>query len=511
MTVFDWNARTEQRMHRGVTPTMSRVSGLTGLGDSAVSTAASNTVKDIESVVKKTIMERVAIQTGVSVAVLVVSNGVPIYGQIVSAVYALVNALVGSIYKRKLSEHLADFQTWVDDRTKENDAKLGIIQNDAFTKARNTCIPLYSGAKAAGINTSADLAKVSPWWQDIVAKYSKDPSSYPAPGLGELFPVGKSGFAWIRDDELLKDKINNKNYIGLAHVVDSLGSYYGSVWYDGRALHPDDGLGDFWSNAVDAAKGTYRSVSNQMVNLVPKITNFIPPVAAVKYIVAPAMRAAGWEGTAQKLTNGTVAAGNVASSVIVATAMTAMGPMAGAMSLLATTQATALVGSSVVRAVKQPVTDVLSSVGARPLASRVSAFADKVADKGEAIARDPGVVAHDAQTVVNTLTGKETVIQADEEIEKGKRAMIAAFADHLQEAFTQLNSETYQSTLSGFLVCKMLDDPSFAAQIFKMSGVLLAPSGLAPLTINDSSGANNAGTFLPMLAAAAGGLFLLKK
>jgi hypothetical protein len=508
MTVFNWNADTERRIHRGMTPTMSRISALAG--PDALNEAVQSTVSDMQDDIKKTIMEKVAISTGVSVGIMVVSNCFPVIGQIVSAVYAVVSAIVGKIYERKLSEHLDDFKSWINDRVAESQVTIDGIRNNAFTKARNTAIPLYNSAKASGITTSAQLAKTSAWWQDTVAKYNKNPSSYPAPGLGELFPTGKSGFAWIGDEELLHDHIRSPHYVGHAHIVDGLGKYHGTVWYDGRMLYRNGGLGldlvQEWRNGYDSVMDVIRTISDQAVSLVPKLTQLNPVVAAVKYIVAPAMTEIGWGGTAQKLENGVTTAGNVMSSAIVGGAMMAI-PVTGP------TQGMALMAGSAVEAMKEPLTDALTSVGAKNLADKTEAFMDKTAAKGEQIARDPGVVVKDATTVMDTLTGKETVNKADEEIAKGKVKILGALAAQVHEADLQMNSEAYQKTLSGFLVAKMLDDPKFAAQIFKLNGqtIPVTMPSADPVTINQQAGLSNAGTFLPMLAAAAGGLFLLKK
>ncbi len=501
MPIVSWNAQTERNVNRGLAVLPSRQHSLAGLGE----TAAANPMDGIMTAVKRTLMEKAALQTGVSIA-LSVAQAAPIVGQILAAVYGVVQALFSAKYKKELQEHLDAFNQWATAQGAAADQRLEKIQTDAWLKIRASAITTYTDAKANGINSSATLARTSPWWQDLVAKYSKQDAIAPAAGLGELFPTGKSGLAWVGDNEIIADTIRRRSYTGLAHIVDHRGSYYGTVWYDGRLLYPNNGLGDVWSSLKDSISDTYRMVSSKVVALVPKAANFIPPVAAIKYIVVPAMKEVGWEGSANKLESGVTAAGNVVAAVVIGGAASAF--VSGAaltpviapnvISTIVTAQSDALIASQAIDLAKQPVVELISATGHDTAAQQAGQFLDKASDKGEQYASDPGVAITDTRTVIDTLTGKESVTQADEQIEKGKKTLLAALAQRESEAITQLNSETYQSTTAGMLTCKMLDDPAFAAQLLQMANV-------------EQAQAKSSAGVLFAAAAAAGGLFLMHR
>lgn len=511
MPIVTWNAHTERAVNRGLPVLSSRHHSLAGLGESAgdsVESSLSTTATDLQDAVKRVLMEKAALQTGISVA-LAVAQSVLIGGQIIAAVYAIVQSLFSAKYKAQLQEHLDAFDAWAKQQSAASDMRMEAIQNAAWLKIRANAITSYMDARSKGINSTGALAKLSPWWQDLVAKYNKPNSAPTAAGVGELFPTGLSGLAWIGDDEIIADHIRSPAYTGLAHVVDAHGKHYGSVWYDGRLLYPRNSLGDFWSDAVDTVTGTYRTISSQVVSLVPKIANILPPVAAIKHIVVPVMRDVGWEGTATKLDHGTTAAGNVAAALVVtyvtagaagAIGGTAVGVVAPVVVPLVAAQNIALVGAEAVRLVAQPVVELIDAAGLD--AKQAGAFLDKVGDKGEQYASDPGAAIHDAHTIADTLTGKETVNQADDQIAKGKMSLLTALAQRESEASVQLNSDAYQSTAAGMLTCRMIEDPAFARQLLAMANIEAQQQAAQQAK---SSG----GLLMAAAAAAAGGLFLM--
>jgi hypothetical protein len=108
--------------------------GMHGLGGDPIQDILDRLKKDM----RKLIMEQAAMSTAISIGLAII----PVVGWAASAIYSVVQAIVGSGYKREMEEVMADTQVKADQIVAEYQQKVQTAQNDAFVQEQDASVQM---------------------------------------------------------------------------------------------------------------------------------------------------------------------------------------------------------------------------------------------------------------------------------------------------------------------------------------------------------------------------------